>query len=310
MNIWQYLEIAGVAIGILYLYFEYKASVWLWLTGIVMPAIYIFVYYESGFYADMGINIYYLFAGFYGWAAWVGRSRKQNRLLSSDAMPTLETALALEPATEIDPAFVAERNTNAASYALEATPETYQPYMAGVLESHTSNDAPPVAGVYAVAGDSGVSGDISGLFGVSTISDAFGNSSVSGDAAVAVDVSAPTATGNATETSLPITRMPARFWMPITLVVLAFFAVISYILINFTDSVVPLGDSFTTALSVVGLWMLARKYVEQWLVWIVVDVVCSGLYLYKDLYLTGLLFALYSIVAVFGYFKWLKLMKE
>lgn len=51
-----------------------------------------------------------------------------------------------------------------------------------------------------------------------------------------------------------------------------------WILVTFTDSTVPVADAFTTSLSIVGLWMLARKYVEQWLAWFVVDIVCCALY--------------------------------
>lgn len=76
----------------------------------------------------------------------------------------------------------------------------------------------------------------------------------------------------------------------------------------FTDSNVPYWDSFTTALSVAALWMLAHKYIEQWLVWIIVDVVCCGLYIYKELYFTAGLYGLYSIIALFGYIKWKQLM--
>ena len=72
----------------------------------------------------------------------------------------------------------------------------------------------------------------------------------------------------------------------------------------------PLGDTFTTALSVVALYMLAKKYVEQWLVWIVVDVVCAALYIYKGLYPTAILYLLYSVVAWFGCRRWLKMMKN
>jgi len=83
---------------------------------------------------------------------------------------------------------------------------------------------------------------------------------------------------------------------------------IAWILIEYTDSNVPWLDSFTTALSIVGMWMLARKYIEQWFAWIIVDIVCCGLYIYKDLYFTSALYGLYSIIAIFGYFKWKKLM--
>ena len=64
------LEIFGVIIGIIYLWLEYRASIYLWVAGIIMPAIYIFVYYNAGLYADFGINIYYLAIAIYGWMAW------------------------------------------------------------------------------------------------------------------------------------------------------------------------------------------------------------------------------------------------
>ena len=57
------------------------------------------------------------------------------------------------------------------------------------------------------------------------------------------------------------------------------------------------------------MWMLARKYIEQWWVWIVVDVVSAGLYIYKELYFTSALYLLYAIIAIFGYRKW-KEMKQ
>ena len=86
--------------------------------------------------------------------------------------------------------------------------------------------------------------------------------------------------------------------------------VIVSILIQYTDSTVPWLDSFTTALSIVAMWMLARKYVEQWLIWIVVDTVSAGLYIYKGLYFTAGLYAFYAIIAYFGYKEWRRLMKE
>ena len=76
------------------------------------------------------------------------------------------------------------------------------------------------------------------------------------------------------------------------------------LLTRFTDSTVPFWDAGTTALSVVAMWMLSRKLVEQWLVWLVVDLVTVGLYLYKDLPYTAGLYALYSALAVAGYLRW------
>lgn len=184
----NYLETIGTAVGLAYLWLEYRASIWLWLAGIVMPAIYIFVYYGAGFYADMAVNAYYLGAGIYGWFMWRRRDG-------------------------------------------------------------------------------------------------------SGEEA-------------------PITRMPLRLVVPLALLTAAVFAATAAVLVHFTDSTVPYGDSFTTALSITALWMLSRKYAEQWLVWIAVDIVSAGLYFYKGLCPTGALYTLYAVAAVAGYFEWLKMMKD
>ena len=86
--------------------------------------------------------------------------------------------------------------------------------------------------------------------------------------------------------------------------------VIWWVLVSFTDSTVPVADAFTTALSIVGLWMMARKYAEQWLVWFVVDIVSSGLYFYKGLTFYCVLYAVYTVIALLGYRKWLRLMQS
>ncbi|MGB4445648.1 MAG: nicotinamide riboside transporter PnuC, partial [Dysgonamonadaceae bacterium] len=68
--------------------------------------------------------------------------------------------------------------------------------------------------------------------------------------------------------------------------------------------------SFTTAVSIIGMWMLAHKYLEQWWLWFVVNVVSSALYLWKGLYPTAGLFMIYSVISVFGYFRWKKMMMD
>ena len=107
---------------------------------------------------------------------------------------------------------------------------------------------------------------------------------------------------------LPITHLPKQGWINVALAYVVFQFLIAWILIQYTDSNVPWMDAFTTALSIVGMWMLARKYVEQWGVWLVVDVASAGLYIYKGLYFTAVLYALYAIIAIFGYKKWKSMM--
>lgn len=78
-------------------------------------------------------------------------------------------------------------------------------------------------------------------------------------------------------------------------------------LYSLTDSTVPIADAFTTALSIVALWMMARKYVEQWWAWMAVDAVCVGLYIYKGIYGYAGLYTAYTVIAWLGYIKWRRL---
>ena len=107
---------------------------------------------------------------------------------------------------------------------------------------------------------------------------------------------------------LPIRHMPktkALIWIGLGLLI---WVVIYFLLSRFTNSTVPVADAFTTAFSIVGIWALARKYLEQWFVWIVVDAVACVLYFYKDIPFKASLYALYVVIAVLGYFKWRNLM--
>lgn len=109
---------------------------------------------------------------------------------------------------------------------------------------------------------------------------------------------------------LPITRTPRRAWLPLGTLCLVSFVVLGILLQRYTDSNVPWADSLTTALSIVGMLMLARKWLEQWLIWIVVDVVSAGLYCYKSIYFYAVLYAVYAVVAFFGYFEWRRKMNR
>lgn len=115
---------------------------------------------------------------------------------------------------------------------------------------------------------------------------------------------------NSEGAAVPITRTPLGMWWGIGATCLLLWFAIWWLLVTFTDSTVPVADAFTTALSIVGLWMLARKYAEQWLIWLVVDIVCSVLYWYKGLQFYCILYAIYTVIAWFGYRKWLKLSRK
>ncbi len=178
----HWLDITTTILGLLYILFEYRASVWLWFVGFLMQTLGIVLYYEKGLYADCGMEFYYLSMTVYGYWKWVrGAANKQ---------------------------------------------------------------------------------------------------------------------------ALPITRFPRKLIIPWCALMLALWGIIYWLLVTFTNSNVPMADSFTTALSIVGIWALAHKYLEQWFIWIAVDIVTCVLYFYKDIPFKGGLYALYVIIAIFGYRKW------
>ncbi|MDE6569314.1 MAG: nicotinamide riboside transporter PnuC [Alistipes sp.] len=184
------LQLAGIALGVLYLWLEYRADIRLWVVGLIMPVVHGVLYYRSGLYADCSMQVYYVLAGLYGWAVWQ-RSRRQKN-------PTTRTT--------------------GTAFAIAHTP---------------LRQVPLLVGAYALA-----------HVGI--------------------------------------------YW----------------VLVRFTNSTVPFWDSFTTALSVVAMWMLSRKYAEQWLVWLVADLTTIGLYCYKEIPFTAGLYLLYSALAVAGYLRW------
>ena len=82
-----------------------------------------------------------------------------------------------------------------------------------------------------------------------------------------------------------------------------------YFFDQFSDADLPYWDAFTTSFSFVGTYMLARKKLENWLLWIMVDTVATGIYLYKELYLLSLLYFLYLGLATYGFVNWRKSMQ-
>lgn len=107
---------------------------------------------------------------------------------------------------------------------------------------------------------------------------------------------------------LAITHVPAKRIVPLAAITIGLWMILYGILKAVTDSPIPLGDAFTTSVSIVAMWMLAQKYLEQWMLWIVVNIVSTILYFWKGLYPTSVLFIVYVIVAILGYFRWKKLM--
>lgn len=106
--------------------------------------------------------------------------------------------------------------------------------------------------------------------------------------------------------SIPVSVTSNKQWIYISLFSVGSFFGIAYILIHYTNSDLPWWDAFTTALSFAATWMLARKKLENWIIWIVVDITSSVIYFYKGLYPTMGLFIFLSGMAIIGYQAWKK----
>lgn len=188
----HWLDIVTTVLGLVYIWLEYKASIALWLVGIVMPAMDVWLYWSHGLYGDAGMAVYYTVAAIYGYAVWKF-GRKQGQSKGSE---------------------------------------------------------------------------------------------------------------------MPITHFRRKLILPTAVCFFAEWALTYYILKTYTNSTVPMTDAFTNAMSFVGLWALSRKYIEQWLFWIAVDMVCAYLYVGKGIPFKAGLYALYVVIAVLGYFKWKRMMEE
>jgi len=182
------LDIFTTILGLVYIWLEYRASILLWIVGIIMPALDIWLYASHGLYGDSGMAAYYTIAAIYGYVIW--KFGKKNGQKKGEA--------------------------------------------------------------------------------------------------------------------LPITHMRKKLYIPATIFFFIAWGIIYWILKYYTDSNVPVLDAFTNAMSFVGLWALARKYVEQWLFWIFVDAISCYLYIYKGLPFKALLYGLYVCIAIAGYYKWRK----
>ena len=110
----------------------------------------------------------------------------------------------------------------------------------------------------------------------------------------------------ANQAVLPVTWLDKRGWLYAVVIFAVSYLLLSQTLTNFTDSDVPYWDSFTTASAFVGMWLMAKKKVENWIFWIITDLVSVPLYFYKGLILTSFQFLFFTVLATIGLFAWIK----
>lgn len=110
--------------------------------------------------------------------------------------------------------------------------------------------------------------------------------------------------GGKNRTELPVTRTSGRL-AAILVVIGAVTAMALGTFVSYsTDASLPYVDALTTSTSLVAQWMMTRKLLENWIVWVSVDVVYIGMYIYKDLHVTAVLYAVFLALSVMGYMQW------
>lgn len=112
--------------------------------------------------------------------------------------------------------------------------------------------------------------------------------------------------GGADRAALVVRRTPHRAWVGIVMLITGLAWVVHTLLTSHTDSTVPVADALTTALSLGAQLMLNRKWIGNWLLWIIADVIHIGLYIHKELYLTAALYAVFLALCVVGWRQWRK----
>lgn len=115
---------------------------------------------------------------------------------------------------------------------------------------------------------------------------------------------------SATDHKAPITFVSREFFLISTACIVIFTFLLGTFLFKKTDASFPYIDSFCTACSLVAQVFLARKIIENWLIWIFVDIIYVGVYLMKDLHLTAGMYALYIVIAAMGYITWKREFKQ
>ena len=116
--------------------------------------------------------------------------------------------------------------------------------------------------------------------------------------------------GGKNRTELPVSRTSPRLGAFLIALGAVGTAVLGTILARKTDAALPYVDSLTTSTSLIAQWMMTRKLLENWIIWVAVDVIYIGMYIFKHLYPTAVLYLVWLVLSAMGYFQWRTSLRE
>jgi nicotinamide mononucleotide transporter len=252
------IEIFGAVAGIAYVILEIKRNILLWPLGIITSAVYIYVFGHSGFYANMGLQVYYLVISLYGWYKWHEGHKEHN---------------------------VASRRKQEGSDHAAVRPE---------LKPKVQSDESSLLSV----GDAGrlQKGQSDADASVSAGDDELRLKVLTREG-VPVDISD-------LEPASDVIRIDWITAVICFITAMVIWGFLWFVLDRWTDSPVPLWDGMIASFSVVATWMLTRKYIEQWYVWIVANAIAMIVYFVSGMYPTAVLFFIYFVMAIIGLMSW------
>jgi nicotinamide mononucleotide transporter len=102
------------------------------------------------------------------------------------------------------------------------------------------------------------------------------------------------------------TRVLPRQWIVLSFICIGVTLLIGTIFHRFTDASIPYIDALLTSMSLIAQWLVAKKKLENWLIWIAADVIYVGVFIFKESYPTAILYFIFIVLAVAGYFNWKK----
>ena len=182
------VEWTAVAFGIVSVYLSVRENVWSWPTAIVNVSLYVYIFLHARLYADMGLQVFYIFISFYGWWNWLY--------------------------------------------------------------------------------------------------------------------------GGENRTELHVSRLPRRLALALPVAWIAGAGMMGTALARWTDAALPYADSSLTVASLIAQWLMTRKVVENWAIWVAADVGYVAMYIYKELYPTALLYAVFLVLSAMGFVRWMRTWRE
>lgn len=112
------------------------------------------------------------------------------------------------------------------------------------------------------------------------------------------------------ESTVPVTTITLNTWIVLLIISASGIALWGFLLNTYTDASLAYWDSTTSVLSFSAMWLTARKKIENWILWLGVDILATGIYFYKGLYFYCLLYLIYIGMAVAGYLSWKRSMDQ